>query len=126
MLTLAIALLAAHQDTTTFPEQMPSLMEACLTAAVASEDETDTEDSHKYICAGDTAERLWAFLESAKIRSYEQETPEGRWISREFPLGGCFKRVRFPDGRPANSGLSCTIWVPRAIHDAVAAKPATQ
>jgi len=126
MLILAIALLVADQDAAAFPEQMPALMEACLTAAVTSEEVTDTEDSHKYICTGDTAERLWAFLERAKIRSYEQETPEGRWLSREFPLGGCFKRVRLPDGAPASSGLSCTIWVPRATRDAGAAKPATQ
>jgi len=126
MLILAIALLAADQDTTAFPEQMPGLMEACLTAATASGDVTDTEDSHKYICAGDAAARLWTFLERAKIRSYEQETPEGRWLSREFPLGGCFKRVRLPDGRPADSGLSCTIWVPRVTGDAAAAKPEAQ
>lgn len=126
MLILAIALLAADQDATAFPEQIPALMEACLTDAVASGEVTDTEDSHKYICADDAAARLWAFLERAKIHSYEQETPEGRWLSREFPLGGCFKRVRFPDGKPANSGLSCTIWVPRVIGDAAASKPAAQ
>jgi hypothetical protein len=104
---------------------MPALMEACLADAVAAGDVTDTEDSHKYICGGDPAKQLWAFLERAKIHSYEQDTPEGRWLSREFPLGGCFKRIRLPDGTPASSGLSCTIWVPRMVTDAPAAKPAS-
>jgi hypothetical protein len=124
MLILAIALLVAEQDAAAFPEQVPGLMEACLTAAVASGDVTDTEDSHKYICAGDTATRLWTYLERAKIRSYEQDTPEGRWLSREFPLGGCFKRIRLADGTPASGGLSCTIWVPRVVTDTAASKPA--
>lgn len=101
-------------------------MEACLTDAVAAGDVTDTEDSHKYICAGDAAAQFWAFLERAKIRSYEQDTPEGRWLGREFPLGGCFKRVRLPDGGAASDGLSCTIWVPRVITKRSAAKPAAQ
>jgi hypothetical protein len=126
MLIFAIALLASGQDTAAFPEQVPALIEACVTAAVVAKDVTDTEDSHKYICAGDTAAKLWAFLERAKIRSYEQETPEGVWLSREFPLGGCFKRVRLPDGKPASGGLSCTIWVPRVITDMSGAKPASQ
>lgn len=123
MLTLAIALLLAGQETKAFPEQVPGLMEACLADAVAAGDVTDTDDSHKYICGGNTAARLWAFLERAEIRSYEQNTPEGRWLSREFPLGGCFKRIRMPDGRSARAGLSCTIWVPRLVAGAVAAKP---
>ena len=99
---LAAALLLADSDTPPFPEQVPGLMEACVTAAVAAGDVSDTDDSHKYICAGDTAARFWTFLEGAKIRSYEQDTPEGRWLSREFPLGGCFKRLRMPDGTPAS------------------------
>lgn len=115
MLILAVTLLLADREPTTFPEQVPGLMEACLIAAVAAGDVTETEDSHKYICGDDAAVRLWAFLESSKVRSYEQDTPEGRWLSREFPLGGCFKRVRLPDGERATDGLSCTIWVPRLV-----------
>ncbi len=117
MLNLVVALLLAEPDKAVFPEQVPGLMEACLTDAVATGDVTDTGDSYKYICKGDAAAGLWAFLERAQIRSYEQDTPsEGRWLSREFPLGGCFKRVRLPNGEPATSGLSCTIWVPRPAH----------
>ncbi|MEG3181476.1 hypothetical protein [Sphingomonas sp. LT1P40] len=123
MLILAVALLLANRDTTAFPEQVPGLTEACLEAAVAAGNVTDTDDSHKYICAGDTATRLWAFLERAEVRSYEQDTPEGRWLSREFPLGGCFKRVRLPGGEPATDGLSCTIWVPRPIVGSPMGKP---
>jgi len=123
MLILAAALLFADSDTTPFPEQVPGLMEACVTAAVAAGDVSDTDDSHKYICADETAVRLWTFLERAKIRSYEQDTPEGRWLSRDFPLGGCFKRLRMPDGTAASDGLSCTIWVPRAVVGAPEVKP---
>jgi len=124
MLSLIAALLLADHDKAVFPEQVPGLMEACLTAAVATGDVTDTGDSYKYICAGDAATRMWAFLESEQIPSYEQDAPnEGRWLSREFPLGGCFKRVRLPDGERANSGLSCTIWVPHPVKNNHDAKP---
>jgi len=123
MLIHAIALLLADPDTTAFPEQMPALMEACLTAAVAAGDVTDTEESHKYICSGEAATRLWGFLERSDVRAYEQDADKGRWLSREFPLGGCFRRVRLPDGAPASGGLSCTIWVPRVVTSTAAAKP---
>lgn len=123
MMTLAAALLFADPGANVFPERVPGLMEACLTDAVADADVTDTDDSHKYICSGDSAAQLWAFLERANLRSFEQETPEGRWLGREFPLGGCFKRVRMPDGTPASAGLSCTIWVPRPVAGAAAVRP---
>ncbi len=109
----SLALLAAAVDKP-FPEQMPGFMEMCLGEAIAAGYVSDTEESHKYICAGEAADKLWAFLQRHKIESYEQDTPEGKWLSREFPLGGCFKRVRMPDGGPLVEGLSCTIWVPRS------------
>ena len=121
MLLPVIALLVADPSASDFPEQVPGLIEACLASAVAADAVTDTEDSHKYICGGDTAARLWAFLERAKRRTYEQDTPdEGRWLTREFPLGACFKQIRRPDGVTGGNGLSCTIWVPRPIVGAVA------
>jgi hypothetical protein len=123
LLILASALLLADADTQDFPEQVPGLMAACLADAVVAGDVTDTEESHKYICAGEAAEELWHFLERAEVRSYEQDTPEGRWLSRDFPLGGCFKRIRMPDGAAATSGLSCTIWVPRPKLGAAVSKP---
>jgi hypothetical protein len=126
MLILAAALILADGAATAFPERVPALMEACLTAAVAAGDVTDTAESYKYICAGETAAGLWKFLEHAKVRPYEQDTPEGRWLSREFPLGGCFKRVPLPDGAPASGGLSCTIWIPRAANDTAVSKPDAQ
>lgn len=109
LITLALAALAAP----TFPDQVPAMIEACLVEAVAQRDVSQTEDSHKYICGGDPAERLWTYLEQAKVSSYEQDTPEGRWLSRDFPLGACFKRIRMADGGPLHAGLSCTIWIPR-------------
>lgn len=116
MLLPVIAMLAANPSTPDFPEEVPGLIEACLASAVASGFVTDTDDSHKYMCNGDAAARLWAFLERAKIRSYEQDTPEeGRWLTREFPLGACFKQIRRPDGTAGGSGLSCSIWVPRPV-----------
>lgn len=123
MLLLAAALLSADRAAPSFPERVPGMIEACVTAAVAAGDVSDTDDSHKYICADDTAVQLWTFLERAKIQSYEQDTPEGRWLSRDFPLGGCFKRLLMPDGTQARDGLSCTIWVPRAVVAAPDAKP---
>lgn len=126
MLIVAAALILADGAATAFPERVPALMEACLTAAVAEGDVADTAESYKYICAGETAASLWKFLEHAKVRPYEQDTPEGRWLGREFPLGGCFKRVQLPDGAPANGGLSCTIWIPRAPDKTAVSKPDAQ
>ncbi|EQB13844.1 hypothetical protein [Sphingobium lactosutens] len=115
MLTLVISLLVAGDQPEPFPERFPTLMEACLNTAVAAGDVTETEASHKYICGGDSAAQMWDFLQDAHITSYEQDTPQGRWLSRDFPLGGCFKRILNPDGERATNGLSCSIWIPRAI-----------
>lgn len=116
MLIPVIFMLIADPGATDFPEQVPGLMEACLADAVATNSVTETDDSHKYICVGDTAARLWAFLERAKVKSYEQDVPdEGRWLSRDFPLGACFKQIRRPNGTAGGKGLSCTIWVPRPV-----------
>jgi hypothetical protein len=89
-------------------------MEACLVNAIETDGVELAENSHKHICIGQSAERLWAFLENAKVQSYEQDVgAEGHWLSREFPMGGCFKRSRKADGSSATTGLSCTIWTPR-------------
>lgn len=121
---LLMLLLASADPVQAFPEQVPGLMEACLGAAVAAKDVSDTEDRHKYICGGDPAQSLWNWLERAGLRSYEQDVgAEGRWLTREFPLGACFKRTRTADGAVATSGLSCTIWIPRAADNSGAPKP---
>lgn len=115
MLVLAM-MLAAQAPETPFPEQVPVLMERCIEAAIAADDATETEDSHKYMCSDESAEHLWAFLERARIPSWTQDTEnEGQWLSRGFPLGACFKRLRTPEGRPTTEGLSCSIWIPRPI-----------
>jgi hypothetical protein len=112
MLLLVASMLLA--DPAPFPERTPGLIEACLADAVEQGEVSDTDDSHKYICSGEAAERLWTFLEKAKVDSYEQDVgEEGRWLSRGFPLGGCFKRIRLADGSATKTGLSCTIWIPR-------------
>ncbi len=118
MLVLPLALLIADPEQRAFPEQVPGLIEGCLAAAIAENGVSETKDSHKYICGGDEAARFWAFLETARLPTFEQDTPEGRWLGREFPLGGCFKRVSLPDGRRSSDGLSCTIWVPRPVVNA--------
>lgn len=116
MLIPAIALLVAEPATPEFPEQVPGLMEACLADAILKDNVTETDDSHKYICSGDTAARFWNFLELAKVHASEQDTAEeGRWLSRYFPLGGCFKQIRLSNGKAGGGGLSCTIWVPRPV-----------
>lgn len=110
MLSIVLAFAAAVP----FPERMPSMMEACVENAMTEGVASSTADENKYICVGAPAQALWDFLEAAKIRAFEQEPAgEGRWLSRTFPLGGCFKRLSLPDGSPASDGLSCTIWVPR-------------
>jgi hypothetical protein len=116
-----LAMLLAAQEPA-FPERVPGLIEACLKAAVA-EDEVRNDDADgpriKYICTGAPARQLWAFLEQAKLEAWEQDTPaEGRWATREFPLGACFRRVRMPDGTAATDGLSCSVWVPRPAAEA--------
>jgi hypothetical protein len=112
---LLVALAAiAEPKAAAFPERTPELIEACLANAVEAREVSVTEDSHKYICTGEPAEQFWAFLVKSKIDSYEQDTAsEGHWLSREFPLGACFKRSRMADGTRASTGLSCTIWIPR-------------
>lgn len=115
LIGLALALTPEDQpDRNAFPENMPYLMEACLKNAVDRNDVTTTADSYKYVCTDDSALRLWSFLESVNVSSWEQDVgDEGVWQSRDFPLGGCFKKLRNPDGTAATGGLSCTIWVPR-------------
>ena len=114
MILLIASMIVAETPAVPFPERTPALIEACLTEAVEASKVDVTKDSHKYICSGQSAERLWAFLEDTKIESYVQDAgDEGHWRTREFPLGGCFKRSRMADGSPATTGLSCTIWIPR-------------
>ncbi|MFL6846289.1 MAG: hypothetical protein ACJ8ER_15575 [Allosphingosinicella sp.] len=114
MLLLIASMALADPATAEFPERSPGLIEACLADAVKTGEVRKTKGSHKYICSGEAAEQFWAFLEEAKVESYEQDVgAEGRWLGRDFPLGGCFKRIRLADGSPATSGLSCTIWIPR-------------
>jgi hypothetical protein len=114
MLLMVASLGLTEPDSLPFPERVPRLIEACLADAVQNRYVSTTADSHKYICTGESAERFWTYLESAKIEPYEQDVgSEGHWLGREFPLGACFKRLRNADGTPATGGLSCTIWIPR-------------
>ena len=114
MFLLITSMFLANPAPTAFPERSPGLMEACLTNAIEIGEVSETEDSHKYMCTGEAAERFWAFLEKAKVKSYEQDAGEdGHWLSRDFPLGGCFKRVRMADGSRLEPGLSCSVWIPR-------------
>lgn len=112
---IELVMAATTVTTPAFPEKMPALIENCLNGAVIDKDVRKTDDSYKYICAGEAAQKLWEFLEAAKIETFEQ-TPKGdvgRWLSRVFPLGGCFKRLSDGDNAPTPEGLSCTIWIPR-------------
>jgi hypothetical protein len=114
MLLLIASMVLADPTPAAFPERTPKLIEACLENAVEDGEVSDTDDSHKYICTGEAAERFWTFLEKAKVRVYEQDTGEdGVWLSRDFPLGGCFKRTRLADGARTTTGLSCSVWIPR-------------
>ncbi len=96
-----------------YPEPTIGMVEACLHSAVERDLVTKEDGRWKYMCTGQAAEALWNHLEALKRDSWEQVVPEGTWLSREFPLGGCFRRVKNPDGSAATSGLSCTVWVPR-------------
>lgn len=111
----AWTLLAALASDPTFPERTPGMIEACIVDAVAAKTISKERNDHKYICAGDVAKALWDYLESANLESSEQTTENGIWLSRYFPLGGCFKRVRNVDGSPASGGLSCTVWIPHRL-----------
>jgi hypothetical protein len=108
-------LFAATSVQPSFPERTPVMIEACIYEALETNEVSETNDSYKYICAGNAAQDLWNYLEDAKIKSWEQTTENGVWLSREFPLGGCFKRTRNVDGSPAVDGRSCTIWIPRPV-----------
>ena len=114
MLPLIAFMALAQSEPRPFPERMPGLMQDCLVEAIAEGNVSETEDSHKYMCSGEAAERFWAFLVQATVHSWMQDAgADGHWLSRGFPLGGCFKRIRMPDGSPAQDGLSCSIWIPR-------------
>lgn len=114
MILLLASLVFADPDAASFPEHTPGLIEACLENAVEAQVVDITENSHKYICTGQSAETLWKFLEDAKIEAWDQDAgAEGHWRTRKFPLGACFKRIRTADGTPAATALSCTIWIPR-------------
>ena len=114
MLLLIASMAVAQPDRPPFPERVPGLIEDCLVEAIAQGEVSETEDSHKYMCGGEAAERFWLFLERANLPSWEQNAgADGHWLSRSFPLGGCFKRTRMPDGSRAVDGLSCSIWIPR-------------
>lgn len=114
MLLLIASMALADPRLAAFPERTPGLIEACLANALETGQVSDTDDSHKYMCSGDAAQRFWAFLRKAKVKSYEQDAGEdGHWLTRDFPLGGCFKRTRLADGSPTKTGLSCSVWIPR-------------
>jgi hypothetical protein len=114
MLLLIAAMLLADPAPAAFPERSPHLIEACIADALKEGRVSDTEDSHKYICADEAAERFWAYLEEAGIEAIEQDAgAEDYWLTRDFPLGACFKRTRMADGSPLEAGLSCTVWIPR-------------
>ncbi len=114
MLLVIASILLADPAPAGFPERTPALIEACLTNAIETGEVSETDDSHKYMCSGEPAERFWTFLEKARVESYEQDAgAEGHWLSRDFPLGGCFKRLRMADGSRAKTGLSCSVWIPR-------------
>lgn len=118
MLLLIASMVLADPAPAAFPERTPGLIEACLANAVEIGEVSETDEAHKYMCAGEAAERFWTFLEKAKIKAYEQDVgADGTWLSRDFPLGGCFKRVRLADGARAKTGLSCSIWIPRPSRD---------
>ncbi len=116
MMLLIATIVLADPAPAAFPEQTPGMIAACLASAIEEGEVSDTDDSHKYMCTGEAAERFWAFLEAADIEAYEQDAgEEGYWLSREFPLGGCFRRTRMADGSAATTGLSCTVWIPRPV-----------
>jgi hypothetical protein len=96
-----------------FPEPTPVLIEACLKEAIEQRYVSKTKDSWKYMCAGASADALWDHLVALDLGSWEQVQPGGTWLSRSFPLGACFRRVKDPDGQAVDTGLSCTVWIPR-------------
>ncbi len=111
LLSMAVASSATPEKP--FPEPMPSMMEACLLDALNGKRVSKTEDSWKYMCTDAPAEALWKHLTSLDVESWEQTVSNGTWLSRAFPLGGCFRQVREEEGNTATTGLSCTIWIPR-------------
>jgi hypothetical protein len=111
----ALLFLAVLVADTKFPERTPGMIEACINDAVASDNVTKERNDYKYICGGEVSQQLWLFLENAMVEATEQTTDNGVWLSRYFPLGGCFKRVRNLDGSTATSGLSCTVWIPHRV-----------
>lgn len=96
-----------------YPEPMPRLMESCFLYAIENELVSEEETSWKYMCGDEPAQAMWDHLATLGIEPWEQVVPEGTWLTIGFPLGGCFRRIKDPDGQPTNIGISCSIWVPR-------------
>lgn len=96
-----------------FPEPALAMVEACIGDAVDNKRVLKSENDWKYICSGAPAETLWSHLETFKIKPWEQTVSEGTWLSRSFPMGGCFRQLKDAKGNIDTSGLSCTIWVRR-------------
>lgn len=110
---LSASAIAQTPSEKTFPEPTIGMVEACIINAVEANAVSRERESWKHICAGEPAEALWNHLVALDVPSWEQVVSEGTWLSRAFPLGGCFRRVKTPDGQPSSTGLSCTIWIPR-------------
>ncbi len=114
MLALIAAAAVAAAAPVEYPEPTPALIEACLANAAKTKEVSRVDGRWKYICAGKPAETLWYHLAALNQPSWEQVVEDGTWLSRAFPLGGCFMKVKNRDGSPASAGLSCTIWIPSA------------
>lgn len=117
MLTIVLAAAVAVQTHAAkpYPEPTMALVEACLADAVANNEVSEEQGAWKYICGDAPARALWNHLEALKIEPWEQVRSQGTWQTRTFPLGGCFRRVKDPEGRPTDIGLSCSVWVPRKV-----------
>lgn len=112
-IVLAIAAPSEQLPDKPFPDPMPSMMEACLTDAVSRKNVSKEKDAWKYICANEPAQALWNHLEKLNVDSWEQTVSNGTWLSRAFPLGGCFRQMKDTAGESATTDLSCTLWIPR-------------
>lgn len=118
MILLAAAAAAQSPVEGAPAEPTLGMVEACLADAVQERRVTKADEdgegrTWKYICDGEAAEVMWNHLASLDVKSWEQTVESGTWLSRDFPMGGCFRRIRNPDGTEATSGLSCSIWIPR-------------
>ena len=97
--------------------EMHLVEKLCTRIGIMSHGKLLVEDTPAGLCRRMGVETVEdAFIAAVGGEGEPQDVGEdGVWLSRDFPLGGCFKRIRLADGTRPKTGLSCSVWIPRLV-----------